>query len=182
MSLESRFWSKVIKGDSDACWEWTGARNESGYGVMRPEGQRSGPTVKAHRVSLALAGMDVTDHVVLHACDNPPCVNPAHLRLGTQRDNLADMREKGRGNRGSVNGAAKLTEADVALIRLCLTLGMPQKELRVFYGVSAGTMSALANGKTWRHVAVPPLLAAHIAAAGLGIDLAERLADMGAAA
>ncbi|WP_282790850.1 HNH endonuclease [Streptomyces sp. CC224B] len=171
MSLESRFWAKVERREADACWEWKGARNEHGYGVMRPEGQRSGPTVKAHRVSLHLAGTEVTDRVVLHSCDNPPCVNPAHLRVGTQRDNVADMHEKNRGNRGSVNGQAKLTEADVELIRLWLALGMSQKELRLFYGISAGTMSSLANGKTWRHVAVPPRLAAHIVSAATGIPL-----------
>lgn len=169
MSLESRFWSKVDKRGPDECWFWTGAVNEHGYGVMRPEGRRSGATVKAHRVALMLTGVDVTDRVVLHHCDNPPCVNPAHLELGTQQDNLADMRAKGRGNRGSVNGAAKLNEGDVALIRIWLALGVPQRELCQFYGLSKGTMSSLANGKTWRHVTVPPLLAAHVVAAAAGL-------------
>ena len=84
MSLESRFWSKVRKLGPGDCWPWLAATNEHGYGVMRPEG--TGPTVKAHRVSALLDGRDPAGRVVLHSCDNPPCVNPAHLVVGDQAD------------------------------------------------------------------------------------------------
>jgi hypothetical protein len=132
----------------------------------------NGTPALAHRHAWSLTHGPIPDGmIVMHACDNPPCVNPAHLRIGTQRDNVADMHEKGRGNRGSVNGQAKLNEADVQLIRLWLALGVPQKELRTFYGISAGTMSSLANRKTWRHVTVPPLLAAHVVSAATGIPV-----------
>ena len=95
-SVRERFWSKVDRsGGPDACWPWMAARNEHGYGVMRIEGRN----VRAHRVSLTLAAgkSDPGPSVkVLHSCDNPPCCNPAHLRYGTQGDNIRDAIERGR--------------------------------------------------------------------------------------
>lgn len=173
MSLKSRFWSKVDKRGPDDCWQWTGALNEHGYGVLRPEGQRHGPCVKAHRVSAELAGMDITDAVVCHRCDNPPCVNPVHLFVGSQADNVRDMHVKGRGNLGSRNGQARLTEQQVREIRARAAAGEQQKVLAREFGVAPITVSNIVRLKSWRHVAVPPPVAAAVLAVVVGLDRAE---------
>lgn len=95
MSLEERFWSHVDKSQGE-CWIWTGTRRR-GYGQIRDSG-RNGRMVQAHRVSLRIHGIDdSTASVVMHTCDNPPCVNPSHLRLAGVQENSSDMASKGRG-------------------------------------------------------------------------------------
>ncbi len=93
--VAERFWPKVDRRGPDECWEWKAARQAEGYGKMfttnrcRPE--------RAHRVSWVLHHGPIPDGMfVLHRCDNPPCVNPAHLFLGTNLDNIEDMGRKGR--------------------------------------------------------------------------------------
>jgi hypothetical protein len=94
--LEERFWPKVNKTAPNGCWEWTACTNELGYGWIAA-GTRQGRHLKAHRVSYALAFGEVPEGMsVLHRCDNPLCVKPSHLFLGTQADNMADMIRKGR--------------------------------------------------------------------------------------
>ena len=98
MSVEERFWAHVQKGEPGDCWEWTSERTKAGYGVFYT--RSGGRRVKnyAHRYSMRLAGHDLGDLFVLHGCDNPPCVNPAHLSLGTQADNIRDAQRKNRMN------------------------------------------------------------------------------------
>jgi hypothetical protein len=102
-----------------------------------------------------LDGRDPGGMVVLHTCDNPQCVNPSHLRVGSQAENVADMHAKGRGNVGSVNGQAKLNEHDVELIKVWLRLGLRQKPIAAYYGVSKGTLTNIARGVVWRQVRAP---------------------------
>lgn len=110
-TLETRFWSKVKPAGPDECWEWTGARDGSGYGNAWYRGNATG----AHRVSWILAHGGIPEGMcVLHRCDNPPCVNPAHLFLGTHRDNARDREAKGRRTAprilGERNGVAKVPD------------------------------------------------------------------------
>lgn len=160
-TFEQRFWAKVDKDgpvpperpELGPCWLWTAATNENGYGVMRPEGKRSGPTVKAHRISVALDGRDPEGVCVLHHCDNPPCVNPAHLMLGTMADNTQDMLAKLRGLAGERNGHAKLTDGEASEIRGRRLAGEARKVLAAEFGVSGATVTRIANREGWRHVA-----------------------------
>lgn len=95
-TLAERFWQKVVKGEPGECWVWTAAKNTYGYGCMRvPEQDRN---VGAHIISwfLHYGTWPIAPLWVLHTCDNPPCVNPAHLWLGTHADNMQDMVSKGR--------------------------------------------------------------------------------------
>ena len=89
-----RFWDKVSRAGPEECWPWTGTLGGSnGYGAFWLDGHQ----VPAHRYSLALSGIEIPPGmIVMHSCDNPPCVNPAHLSVGTNADNTADMFAKGR--------------------------------------------------------------------------------------
>lgn len=153
MSLESRFWAKVDKRGPVECWVWTGATNEHGYGVLHAEGRRNGGTLKAHRVAVALDGRNLDGLCVLHECDNPPCINPAHLRVGTKADNTRDMLSKHRGLVGRRNGQAKLNETEAAEIRRRRNAGEPRKRLAAEFDVSGATITRIANREGWRHVA-----------------------------
>lgn len=151
---EQRFWEKVDVRDTDECWPWTGALGSTGYGVLRPAGQRSGPCVKAHRYSAELAGMDIEGRFVLHACDNPPCVNPAHLRPGSHVENVRDMVDRDRVARGSARGQGVLTEAEIPVIHHLRSQGLTYKQIaaRLGTGVHHGTIGAVCRGTSWAHV------------------------------
>lgn len=152
-SQARRFWSKVNKGAK--CWIWTKELDREGYGRFVHRGRRIG----AHRVALALAtGRQEPSLFVLHSCDNPPCVNPAHLRYGTHEENMADMISRDRGApysllmRGEGNVHAKLTGDEVLAIRLELAAGSTSKSLARRYGVSAPTISDIKRRTTWVHL------------------------------
>lgn len=94
-SVVERFWKKVAPGSVDVCWVWLGSRNRGGYGQIRGD---NGDVERAHRVAWRLSSAVIPAGLhVLHRCDNPGCVNPNHLFLGTNDDNIADMVTKNRG-------------------------------------------------------------------------------------
>lgn len=129
-----KLWSKVLK--TDGCWNWTGKTSAAGYGRI----YFSGRSHYAHRVSFEVAfGSIGAGLVVCHTCDNPRCVNPAHLFVGTQRENIQDMARKGRckpsGVFGDGHGMAKLTDKQVAEIR-SLSATHSNPELATKFGVS----------------------------------------------
>jgi len=158
-----RFWAKVdIRGLND-CWLWQ-ARTRSGYGYFqfsRETGRKIGSRdILAHRMSWVIEHGSIPDNMcICHRCDTPLCVNPAHLFLGTQRDNLFDMAYKGRSNLqglrrgspcGSKNPSAKLGEEDVRQIRVDYASGIcSQFVLAQTYGVSQSNISSIVRYKTW---------------------------------
>jgi hypothetical protein len=132
----------------DECLEWQGSKNKDGYGTRRIA-QR---TYLAHRIAYSEAFGDPGALNVLHRCDNPACVRPSHLFLGTQRDNIYDCMAKGRraDQSGAKGPAAKLTEADVAEIRrLYVAGGVSQESLGRRFGVTQAAISAVVRGRTW---------------------------------
>lgn len=153
-----RFWSQVARSGPDDCWEWQGRLSDKGYGALWST--KLGKHVSAHRVSWCLSNN--ADEVpsglsVMHLCDNPPCVNPSHLRVGTHQENMADASRKGRmvGNRGSDNGVSKLTEAQVLEARHRVAAGEPVVALAAEYGVTATALRYALFGETWAHVGGP---------------------------
>lgn len=139
---------------TETCWLWTGTRKAHGYGVIRIDNK----VWRAHRLSWTLFGGEIpSDKDVLHRCDTPRCVNPDHLFLGTQADNMRDMQQKGRkaiGNanpaKGEKHGRAKLTAGQVAEIRHAYEHGATQTRLASIYGVSHTAISDIIRRKNWK--------------------------------
>lgn len=151
-TLAERFWAKVNK--TDICWLWTASLSTHGYGQIGV-GRR---IQRAHRVAWFLTfGTWPTDKVC-HRCDNPLCVKPDHLFLGTQADNLKDMRDKGRGRlpppspRGEANNKTSFTTADVRIIRERYAQGDSLRTLGRAYGVWHTTISDVVHRRTWAHI------------------------------
>ena len=158
--MKPDFWSKVSKD----CWVWTGACNRVGYGHLFWGGE----WWLAHRLSWFLTkGQIPKGMLVCHRCDNPCCVNPDHLFLGTQSDNLRDSVKKGRWNNGdrhwtrrhpekvtcgSSHWNAKLTDSSAREILQMAMSGHSQRALAKRFGVSPRTIQDLLRGATWKHI------------------------------
>ncbi len=152
--VEERFWAKVKK--TNGCWIWLGATNSQGYGSIARDPNK--PRVATHRLSWEIHnGLIPKGMWVLHKCDNPPCVRPDHLFLGTQKDNMQDMSKKGRYSKRVMKGEnhplAKLTEKQVKKIRKSYVPGfIKQKDLGHKYGVSQGTIFQIVHRNLWKHI------------------------------
>lgn len=130
------------------CWEWTGRRNELGYGLMREAGKAS-KDVRAHRVSYSYfhaTSEDITAWVVLHTCDNASCVNPYHLRLGTQGDNMRDKSVKLR-----ARGNSTLTEEQVRTIKSMFPTHT-DSQIATAVGTTRRNISRIRKGEYWNWV------------------------------
>lgn len=141
------FWAKIDKRGPDDCWEWLASGDVRGYGQfgLLPAGM-----FYAHRIAYYLAtGKQPGPLCVCHKCDVPGCCNPAHLFLGTQADNMADMRIKDRACVGSSHGSSKLTEAQVLEIRASDASGAA---LGAKYGVKRCAVSEIRTRHTWKHI------------------------------
>lgn len=144
-----KFWARVdVRGDAD-CWEWTGPKKNGTYGFYAP---MPGVLLKAHRVAFALFNGSIDDSMlVCHKCDNPSCCNPAHLFLGTPRDNSQDMVRKNRkaSIKGASNPVAKLTPEQVRSIFLDQRIN---REIASEYGVQCSLISQIRRRTIWADV------------------------------
>ena len=151
ISLEKRFWLKVDRRSDTECWNWIGkVKLKEGYGRFKI-GQKG---ILVHRYSYVLHIGNIPEKMlVLHKCDNPACVNPKHLFLGTDKDNSADKISKNRHAFGEKNGAAKLTEYQVREIRCAYSENnVSQEALARLYGVSGRLICDIVHRKIWKHL------------------------------
>lgn len=166
--IAERFVSKFEPDPQSGCWNWTGSKIKGGYGVLG--GERGANNVVAHKFSYEHhKGPVPSDMLVLHRCDNPGCVNPDHLFLGTHADNMDDMAKKGRagapkGRRGYVS---KLSDDQKSEMRALVSAGVPIRQVAAKFGVDrrlvrkyAGASQArTSNGASWlpRALTIDPL-------------------------
>lgn len=155
----ARFWARVCHRKKSACWEWPDSRTKAGYGRLWIYPRLN----YAHRVAWTLTNGAIPMGLhVCHHCDNPSCVNPAHLFLGTQADNAADMVAKGRSrnnpHRGVKHKLAKLTDDDVREIRRLYRPSPRQPSpfggpaLAQKYGVAPSLIHRIVKRQSWPHL------------------------------
>lgn len=154
---QERFWERVRRGTPQECWPWTGGVSGKGYGSFQSGSKRNGTAKKidAHRFSYLLHKGEIPKGLnVCHTCDNPPCVNPDHLFLGTTRENALDMTRKDRWACGVRGGemahSSKLTLAQVEEIKRRYAAGEKQVALASVYGVRQTTISRIVRGDSWK--------------------------------
>lgn len=156
-----RFWSKVDNIDNVlVCWNWTGCKNKKGYGeIYFPY---IGKHIHAHQISWIIFYGDIPNGLcVCHKCDNPACVNPNHLFLGTIQDNNLDRDKKGRRKQGKVyygvehhnhgtgGQSNKLSESDVIEIRALKKAGFTNRKIAEMFGVSSGLINNIWHKRKW---------------------------------
>lgn len=146
LPLTERLWTRVTRGDG--CWEWQGAKTRDGYGVLRGA---NGKQLRAHRASWLLTFGEIPEGMrVCHHCDNPICVRPEHLFLGSDLDNAADKIAKGRDARGVKNGASKLSgDAARSIVDLYARGGETYETLAKRFGVCITTVFYVLRGHRW---------------------------------
>lgn len=169
LTVEEKFWAKVDKNgptaypELDPCWPWTGCRSKQGYGYLNVGGKYT----RTSRLSYVLNVAPIPPGMIVrHRCDNPPCVNPSHLLVGTHLDNVRDARERGRAATGARNGrhtmpdrtargarnglpGSKLTTNEVREIRISLAGKVSRRSLAARFGVSVSAINLIATGRAW---------------------------------
>lgn len=156
-TLIERFWPKVDKRGEDECWPWLAAKGHFGHGeiyIGHIDGRSQ--AAQAHRVSWWIANggeFPPSEIHVLHKCDNPPCVNPRHLMLGTHADNMADMAQKGRSDSkrrvGRIHPRAKLNDEQVAEIRRLRSEGGTYASIAAQFPVCESHIGRILKGIRW---------------------------------
>ena len=158
-SIINRFWAKVDKNGitmshmDTPCWNWTACKTDKGYGLFWLDGR----SVKAHRMSWIITNGTIPQHdsshgwCVIHNCDNPSCVRPNHIRLGTNQDNMDDKMERGRNadTAGEKHWRSQLTNVEVIRIRQS---PLPRKVLASHYSVNCATITKIINRQSWQHI------------------------------
>jgi len=148
-TIKERFYSKFIVNSENGCWEWTDHRLAKGYGILKVNDTNK----VAHRISYEIHIGPITEGMIIcHHCDNPPCVNPSHLFMGTHKDNVIDKKSKGRDIIGEKNGRSKLTEKDIPVIRRLLSNKVRQIDIAKQFALAHRTISAINTGHTWKHI------------------------------
>jgi len=145
MSLtEQKFWAKVNK--TDTCWLWTACTNY-GYGIFRVDKKK----LKAHRYSWSLInGTIPKNNIIMHKCDVTQCVNPEHLKLGSQKENITDMVQKGRNARREKHGRTTLSQIDINQIRRLIKAGdLTQKAIAEQYNLTQAAITYIKQGRNW---------------------------------
>ena len=147
--IHTLFWLQFL--GLNGCWEWRGARDNTGYGKFMADGKR----YYAHRYSyMHNVGKIKRGMYVLHKCDNPPCIRPSHLYIGTKKQNTQDAVRRGRIAHGSRCPQSKFTKDDVDMIRAIYKGGKTtQQEIADEYGVSRPTITNIINNKNWKSYA-----------------------------
>lgn len=152
-NLSERFFERVKKTNN--CWEWIGTKSR-GYGCVISTGKRKGRKIlRAHRVSWEIHYGPIKDGIIVcHRCDNPSCVNPKHLWLGTPVENNRDRDSKGRQKtpRGENHPMTKLTDSDVLRIRALHGRGIEQKKISKMFNVYPSTVSQIVHRIYWTHI------------------------------
>ena len=151
MTVQERIETHFIIDSVTGCWNWLGCKDWCGYGSVKYENKGE----KAHRLSYKFHKGEIPEGMfVCHQCDNPACINPDHLFLGTPLDNVRDMFNKKRDRHpfGESHTSAKLKEVDVIKIKNLLSEGYGNKEIALLYGVRRQSIYAIKIGKTWRHL------------------------------
>lgn len=153
MKARERFEQKFEKKGPDECWPWTGSKTGEGYGQMVLKGKIR----RAHRIMYTnYVGKIPKGKLIRHLCNNPACVNPKHLAVGTDQDNMDDKVKAGRqpSHKGESNPKAKLTKHEVQRIRREYNKGrgVSQVALAFRYGVSPETIYDVVSGRTWKDV------------------------------
>lgn len=146
-----KFSAKYEVDHKTGCWNWTACAGKNGYGKFGSRSLGHGNTMWAHRASWLLYRGEISGGLfVLHRCDNRLCVNPSHLFLGTQADNMADMNAKGRHALGAATGLALLTGDQVRAIKRRLAAGERQSQIARDYVVGRAAIHKIKNGTNWR--------------------------------
>ena len=153
-TISERLFAKVRI--TPGCWLWQGGKANYGYGTMS---DGSGRLIGAHRASWIVHNGPIPEGLqVLHKCDVPECVNPDHLSLGTQKDNMEDCANKGRirfgivKSKGSSHYKTRFVEADIIEIRRLRSVGVPCCVVARKYGVCQSTISQITRRSNWAHV------------------------------